>query len=192
MLFTRLISNFARFLVIGFTVSYFNQFLIPIIGIKPDTCSFDFKIDESFFQHFEYSEIKSGEVQVHLAMEKEEKLIKFHFSLTGYVRIPCDRCYEPLNQKISGEEELIVKFGPDFHEESEVVQVIPEGENHFDISPFLYEYVHLLLPIRRVHPEDEEGHSECNPEIIRLLEASPKPAEPDPRWEILNKLKTNN
>jgi len=56
----------------------------------------------------------------------------------------------------------------------------------------LYEYVHLLLPIRRVHPEDEKGKSACDPEIIRLLEASPRPSEPDPRWEILNTLKTKN
>ena len=161
-------------------------------GIKLDVYSFDFIIDESFFQHFEYSEIKSGEIQVHLVMEKEEKLMQFHFSLNGYVRVPCDRCYEMMNQEISGNEDLIVKFGPDFHEESEVVQVIPEGASHFDVSPFLYEFVHLLLPIRRVHPEDKDGNSECNPEIIRRLEASPKPSDPDPRWEILNKLKTNN
>jgi uncharacterized protein len=192
LLFTRLIFNFARFLVIEFTVSYFSQFLIPIAGIKADNYSFDFIIDESFFQHFEYSEIKSGEVKVHLVMEKEEKLIQFHFSLSGFVRVPCDRCYEPMDQEISGEEDLIVKFGPDFHEESEVVQVIPEGEHHFDVSPFLYEYVHLLLPIRRVHPEDENGNSKCDPEIIRRLEDSPQPSEPDPRWEILNKLKTKN
>lgn len=192
MLFTRLIFNFARFLVIELTVSNFKQFLIPIEGIKPGTHSFDFKIDESFFQHFEYSEIKSGEVDVHLVMEKEDRLLQFHFSLNGFVRVPCDRCYEMMDQKITGEEVLIVKFGPDFHEESDVIQIIPEGESHFDISTFLYEYVHLLLPIRRVHPEDEEGNSECDPEIIRRLEASPKPSEPDPRWEILNKLKTKN
>ena len=173
-------------------MSYIDQFLIPVTGIKPDTYSFNFKIDKSFFQHFEYSEIKNGEIQVHLVMEKGEKLMQFHFSLTGYVRVPCDRCYEMMDQEISGEEDLIVKFGPDFHEESEVVQIIPEGQSRFDVSPFLYEYIHLLLPIRRVHPEDEEGKSECDPEIIRRLEVSPKSSEPDPRWEILNKLKTKN
>ena len=173
-------------------MSYFSQFLIPITGIKPGKYSFDFNIDESFFQHFEYSEIKSGEVQVHLEMEKEERLIQFHFSLAGFVRIPCDRCYEMMNQQIGGEEDLIVKFGNDFHEESDVVQVIPENENHFDVSSFLYEYVHLLLPIRRVHPEDENGNSECDPEVIKRLEALPEHSEPDPRWEILNKLKTKN
>lgn len=173
-------------------MSYFDQFLIPVTGVKPDNYSFDFKIDELFFQHFEYSEIKSGEVRVHLMMEKGERLLHFHFSLNGFVRVPCDRCYEMMNQEISGEEDLFVKFGADFHEESETVQIIPEGEDHFDVSTFLYEYVHLLLPIRRVHPEDENGNSECDPEIIRRLEAAPKPSEPDPRWEILNKLKTNN
>jgi uncharacterized metal-binding protein YceD (DUF177 family) len=173
-------------------VNNLDQFLIPINGIKPGNYSFNFKIDDSFFQHFEYSEIRKGNVGVHIEMEKEEKLIQFHFTLDGFVTVHCDRCYEEMEQAINGTEELIVKFGSDFHEESEDVQIIPEGESQFNVSQFLYEYIHLLLPIRRVHPVDENGNSECDPEVIRRLEASPKPAEPDPRWEVLNKLKTKN
>jgi len=173
-------------------VNYLDQFLIPVIGIKLGTSFYDFKIDDTFFDQFEYSEIKIGNVDVHVVMEKEEKLMHFHFTLRGSVRVPCDRCYEPIDQEISGEEDLIVKFGADFHEESETVQIIPEGENQFNVSQFLYEYVHLLLPIRRVHPEDENGVSACDPEVIKRIEELEKPSEPDPRWEILNKLKTKN
>ena len=171
-------------------MSYIDQFLIPVTGIKPGTRSFDFKIDDSFFDHFEYSEIKSGEVRVQVVMEKEEKLIQFHFSLDGFVRVPCDRCYEMMDQKISGEEQLIVKFGSDFHEESEVVQVIPESESQFNVSQFLYEYVHLLVPVRRVHPDDENGNPTCDPEVIKRLESQDRPTEPDPRWDVLKQLKT--
>jgi uncharacterized protein len=173
-------------------VSYLDQFLILVNGIKPDTYSFDFEIDELFFRQFDFSEIRNGKIRVHLDMVKEERLIHFHFSISGSVQVPCDRCFELFDQEISGEEELIVKFGNDFHEESEVVQVIPEGENHFNISSFLYEYIHLLVPIRRVHPEDEEGNTKCDPEVIQRLEFPPENTEPDPRWEILNKLKTKN
>ena len=169
-----------------------SQFLIPVNGIKIDRYSFEFLINDTFFQHFEYSEVRNGEIRVQLDMVKEEKLMHFNFSLDGYVKVPCDRCYEIMDQIISGEESLIVKFGTDYHEESEDVQVIPEGENSFDISPFLYEYIHLLLPIRRVHPEDEEGTSACNPEVLKRLEHFEKPSEPDPRWDILNQLKTKN
>lgn len=173
-------------------MNYLDQYLIPVSGIKPGNYSFDYRIDRSFFKEFEYSEIKEGDVQVHLVMEKEERLIHLRFSLSGYVKVPCDRCFEVMDQPVSGEEDLIVKFGADFHEESDIVQIIPEGENQFNIAPFIYEYIHLLIPVRRVHPEDDQGNSACDPEVISRLEAAQKSHEPDPRWEILNKLKTKN
>jgi uncharacterized protein len=171
-------------------VNYLDQFLIPISGIKPGRHTFGFKIDDLFFDQFEYSEIKSGSIRVDVELEKEEKLMHFHFSLDGVVRVPCDRCYEMMDQMIGGEEDLIVKFGSDFHEESEDVQVIPEGESQFSISQFCYEYIHLLVPARRVHPDDENGNSTCDPEVIKKLEEFTKPDEPDPRWDALKKLKT--
>jgi uncharacterized metal-binding protein YceD (DUF177 family) len=60
------------------------------------------------------------------------------------------------------------------------------------MSPFLYEYIHLLLPIRRVHPEDDQGNSRCDPEIIRKLKELSESHMPDPRWEALNQLKKKN
>ena len=87
---------------------------------------------------------------------------------------------------------ILVKFGDAYYEENEELQIIPEGVNHFDISPFLYEYIHLLLPVRRIHPEDENGNSLCDPEVIKMLDKSSSSGEPDPRWDVLNKLKNNN
>jgi uncharacterized metal-binding protein YceD (DUF177 family) len=70
--------------------------------------------------------------------------------------------------------------------------VVPIGENHFDVSPFIYEFIHLSLPVRRVHPDNEQGESTCDPEVIRLLEEKQPSSEPDPRWEALAKLKKKN
>lgn len=168
-----------------------HQFMIRFGGLKADTHHFDFEIDDKFFEHFEYSEIKNGTIAVHVELVKEEKVLTFHFFFDGKVILPCDRCFEPVELKISGAEQLIVKFGSGYYEENEELQIIPEGVNHFDISPFLYEYSHLLLPVRRVHPEDENGNSLCDPEIIKMLEQTSSASEPDPRWEVLNKLKNN-
>ena len=172
-------------------MNYLNQFIIPVTGLKPGSHQFDFEIDDSFFEHFEYSEIRNGQIHLHLVIEKEDNLLVFHFDFKGQVRIPCDRCYEPFDLPIRGNERLILKFGSGFHEESEEIQVVPIGENHFDISPFIYEYISLSLPVRRVHPEDASGKSLCDDEIIRRLEESEPSPEPDPRWEILAQLKNN-
>ena len=173
-------------------MDYFKQFVIQFGGLKADQHHFDFEIDDKFFENFEYSEIKNGTISVHLELVKEEKVLAFHFSFNGKVILPCDRCFEPVDLKISGTEHLIVKFGAGYYEENEELQIIPEGVNQFDISPFLYEYIHLLLPVRRVHSEDENGNSLCDPEIIKMLEQTTLAGEPDPRWEVLNKLKNNH
>jgi uncharacterized metal-binding protein YceD (DUF177 family) len=171
-------------------MNYFTQFIIPVTGLKPGSHHFDFEIDDSFFEHFEYSEIRNGRINLHLVIEKEDNLLVFHFDFEGQVRVPCDRCFEPFDLPIEGKERLILKFGSDFHEESEEIQVVPNGENHFDISPFIYEYIHLSLPVRRVHPEDEFGENTCDAGIIRRLEDLATSSEPDPRWEVLVKEKS--
>jgi len=191
LLFIRLIFNFAGFLTKGVTVKDLTQFIIPVTGLKPGSHQFDFEIEDSFFEHFEYSVIRKGLIQLNLVIVKEENLLVFHFLFKGHVTVPCDRCAEPFDLEIGGKDELILKFGSDFHEESEDIQVIPAGDNHFDISPFIYEYISLSLPVRRVHPEDASGKSLCDDEIIRRLEESEPSPEPDPRWEILAQLKNN-
>jgi uncharacterized metal-binding protein YceD (DUF177 family) len=172
-------------------MNYFAQFIIPVTGLKPGPHQFDFEIDDSFFEHFEYSEIHNGKLALHLLIEKEETLLVFHFDFKGFVRVPCDRCFEPFELPLEGHERLILKFGSDAHEESEEVQVVPFGENHFDISPFIYEYIHLSLPVRRVHPDNELGEITCDAGIIRRLEDLSSSSEPDPRWEVLAQLKKN-
>ena len=173
-------------------MDYLKQYVIQFGGLKPGVHQFSYFINELFFEHFEYSEVKKGEVNVLIDLEREEKMLVLHFSITGHVEVPCDRCYIPFSLPLNGRETLIVKFGKDYHEENEEIQIIPEGETHLDISPFIYEYVHLLMPFRKVHPEDENGDSLCDPEVIKRIEERGSISEPDPRWEVLKKLKSKN
>jgi len=56
----------------------------------------------------------------------------------------------------------------------------------------LYEFIHLALPIRRVHPLDKNGKVDCNPEMIKklnkLLITEEKQNNTDSRWDKLKKL----
>jgi uncharacterized protein len=170
-------------------VGDFGQFVIPFGGLKQGNHQYPFEIDESFFDHFEYGEIKKGTLSVGLDLEKEGNLLVLNFNFRGQVEIPCDRCGELFSLAISGNDRLIVKSGSGYYEEDEMIQVIPEGESQIDVSPFIYEFIHLLLPIRRVHPDDMNGESTCNPEILKKLDPEQKSSMPDPRWEALNKLR---
>jgi uncharacterized protein len=170
-------------------MDHLREFVIPFAGLKPGNHQFEFIIDDMFFEQFEYSEIKKGRISVHLDMEKEDKMLILNFHDEGTIEVTCDRCLEPFSLPIKGNERLLVKFGAGYFEENDEVQVIPEGDSQFDVSPFIYEFLNLQLPIRRVHPEDKNGNAMCNPDIIERLEKQDEHHEPDPRWEVLNRLR---
>jgi uncharacterized metal-binding protein YceD (DUF177 family) len=173
-------------------MDYFRQFVIPFSGLKQGIHRFDFEADDLFFEHFEYSEIKNGRISVGLNLTKEENLLVLDFTFDGQVTLPCDRCFEPVDLRIQGKNRLCVKYGSGYYEENEALQIIPEGETQFNVSPFIYEFIHLLLPVKRIHPEDENGESRCNPEVLKMLEDLSEKHAPDPRWEVLNDLLKNN
>lgn len=187
LVFTELIFNFAGFLI-GI-VNYLEQYSIPFNGLKQGTHKFDFEIGKKFFEQYEHTQVKEGSIAVTVVMEKEERLFDLHFTLQGEVNVPCDRCNENVTIKVDGTQRLLVKLGDGYFEESEDVQVIPESDHKIELASFLYEYVHLMLPYRRVHPENEDGESECDPEVIRRIAELNEHHEPDPRWEVLGKLK---
>jgi uncharacterized protein len=166
-----------------------EQYKIAFSGLKPGTYIFDFNIGKSFFDQVEDAEISDGNVVVTVTMAKEERMMDLHFAIGGTVKVTCDRCNELMDIAINGNERLIVKYGEGYHEESEDVQIIPETAHQFDLSSFIYEYIHLLVPIRRVHPEDSKGQSQCDPEILKKLRELSGHHAMDPRWEALNQLK---
>jgi uncharacterized metal-binding protein YceD (DUF177 family) len=189
LVFTELIFNFAGFL--KGIVKTLEQYSIPFSGLKQGTHTFDFTVGKKFFEQFERTEIKDGNIDVVVVMEKEERLFDLHFTIKGTVMVSCDRCDENIWIPVEGTQRLLVKLGDSYFEESEDVQVIPETDHKLELGTFIYEYIHLMLPARRVHPEDENGESQCDPEIIRRLTELNEHHEPDPRWEILGKLKGN-
>lgn len=166
-----------------------DQYSITFSGLKLGKHMFDFQIGDTFFKKFEQSQILGAKVAVHVEMEKEERMMVFQFSIGGKVTVPCDRCIDPVEIKVTGNERLVVTLGDHYEEVSEEAQVIRESDHKFDLHPFLFEYIHLLLPARKVHPEDKNGVSTCNPEVIKKLNELAHQHTPDPRWDALNTLK---
>jgi uncharacterized protein len=167
-------------------------YIVPFRGLKPGIHPFDFEIGDAFFEVFPESQIRKGAVHVHLDFEKEERMLILHFTLSGSVRVPCDRCNEPLDMRIKGEERLILKFGEGYQEQSDEVLIIPEMSFQVDTAPFIYEYVHLLVPLRKVHGESGAEGTTCDPAILKKLEELNQKATTDDRWDTLSKLKGNN
>jgi uncharacterized protein len=71
---------------------------------------------------------------------------------------------------------------------------IPADEYELDISHYIYEFVHLALPLKRTHPLDKKGNSTCDPVMLQKLSEHVIDIEKkaDPRWDELKKLMNDN
>ncbi|MFM7218350.1 MAG: YceD family protein [Flavobacteriales bacterium] len=171
-----------------------REFRIEFGSLPHGEHEFEFEVDDTFFQEFEHSVIQHGNMDVLVVLEKKENLLLLDFTLQGTVMVTCDRCLDDLQLDLEGYTELIVKLGDHAEEEAEDMIVIPASEHQLDISQFIYEYVTVMIPMRNVHPDNEDGSSSCNPEILREIEKhqhQENADEPDPRWEALKKINLN-
>ncbi|NTW31193.1 MAG: DUF177 domain-containing protein [Bacteroidetes bacterium] len=172
-------------------MNFLDQYSIQFASLTPGSYNYNFKVNDSFFEKFEESQIKQGNVSIDIEFQKEAKMLVLNFILTGSVRLMCDRCLDDFNFDINSNERIIVKFGTDKTDDTEELITISEKDYQINISHFIYEFIHLALPTKRAHPEDENGLSLCNPEFIAKLKEyqNIKTVEIDPRWEVLTKLK---
>jgi len=169
-------------------VDYLADFVIPFMGLSLGNHTFDFEVNNAFFEHFEYSEIKKGKVSIEVILERQERMLIFGFKIQGSVEVTCDRCLDVFDHPVSGREQLIVKFGHERLEESDDVLMIPHTDYQIDLAPLIYEYINLLLPIRHVHPMNENGEYACDPEVTKFITETPEHENTDPRWEVLKGL----
>ena len=171
-----------------------GKYVINFGSLPKGIHEFIFEVNDEFFEKFENSIVQKATADVLVTLEKEETMLLLDFTIEGTVTFPCDRCLEEMNIDIEGYNELIVKFGETAEEESEDVIVIPNKSHELDVSQFIYEFISMLIPLRNVHPDDENGIGKCNPEALKELEKykihdEVKPI--DPRWEALKKINPN-
>ncbi len=170
-------------------MSQMKDYIIHFAGLATGKHEFDFEINDKFFANFEHALIQKGQIKAKVVMEKKERMLLFDIDFKGNIDVVCDRCLEDFSLPVAGKEQLIAKLGDHFEEESEDVVIIPESDNKFNIAPYLYEYISLSLPVRIIHPDDDNGNSTCNPEMLEKLKLLSQPEKEDSCWDILKNLK---
>jgi len=118
------------------------------------------------------SEISDASIHVQLRLVKHTRFFELNFKLNGWVKVSCDRCLDPLRLDMASDVQMFVKFGnhagEDETEDNDVI-ILPYDQDRLDVAQYLYEYAHLNLPIRRVHPDDANGYSTCNADMFSKL-----------------------
>lgn len=173
-------------------MDYLKNFVIPFVGLSAGEHKYEFFIDDKFFACFEYSEISHSNVKVDLYLEKRDRMLVLTFSILGTLRVTCSRCLDEFDLPVEGEELLYIKFGQEYREEDDNVIIIPETESQIDVSPYIYDYLSLMVPYRVVHPEDENGETACDPDVIKRIESAKEEQETDPRWDKLKDFNLDN
>jgi uncharacterized metal-binding protein YceD (DUF177 family) len=169
-------------------------YAIPISGLKEGRHTYDFRIGKEFFEHFEESDIKDGDLMVSVEAEKRSSHADLTILIAGTVSIPCDRCLGFFPHPLNCGNRLLIKFGRTFDDSDPDIITVPADENELDMAQYFYEYILLALPIQRVHPTDSNGKSTCDPGMLEKLKEHVVTEEEksDPRWDELKKLMNNN
>lgn len=162
--------------------------MIHFTGLGLGDHSYHFKITDEFFEQFEYSEVEHADIDIDIILEKQPSMLILDFDIRGNVDFICDRCQESFTQFIQGKEQIIIKFGQENIDSTDEIIVLPLSENKIDLSQHIFEYINLLFPYRRVHPDDIHGESLCNKEMIERLKSLEKTEQTDPRWDILKNI----
>jgi uncharacterized metal-binding protein YceD (DUF177 family) len=171
-----------------------GSYTIPLSGLKEGHHTIDFEIDKKFFEQFEESEVKEGSLIANVEVDKRSTHLDMIIRISGGVRISCDRCLEPFLQPIQSENRLLVKFGKSIDDIDPDIISVPADEHELDLQQYIYEFIMLALPIKRVHPTDKKGNSTCDPVMLKKLEELIIEEEKinDPRWDELKKLMNDN
>ena len=171
-----------------------GSYTIGISGLKEGRHTIDFEIDNKFFESFEESEIKEGSLFANIELEKRSSHIDLFIRISGKVKVCCDRCLEMFFYPVECENRLLVKLGKKIEDSDPDIISLTTDEHELDLQQHFYEYIHLALPIKRVHPDDENGNSTCDPVMLKKLKELivEEENENDPRWDELKKLMNDN
>lgn len=166
-----------------------REYKIAFRGLGAGKHSFEFVLDDNFFNCFETTKGTEGQVKAQVELIKSSLLMEVKIRIEGTVKAVCDRCLGELNLSVEGEMELYVKQSEREEGNDDDYIILAPEDDFIDLSSYLYEVYMLNYPMRVVHPEGE-----CDSDMQEMLdnyivEENDKPN--DPRWDELKKLINN-
>lgn len=189
----------------------FTAYKLPLKTLAKGTHEFDYELGKQFFADMENSDIREADVKVRLTVVYNGDVYDLSFVFAGEITVLCDRCLDDLSLPVDTTYHIMVKYGDDFSDDSDELLEIPESDNFLNVAYMLYDTVVLTIPIKHVHPlgkcnramsallkkhraratgEDADLQNNLIDEMEEM-EDSPS-ASPDPRWDALRGLSTED
>lgn len=142
------------------------DYKIHISGLKPGRYDYEFPVGKELFLEYGNAYIFDADLVAYVAMEKGGGWMNVSCHTKGTVTVECDRCLEDLVIPMDFTADLAVKRAKigEREEADDELMIIDPSDGEVDLKQFIYDYICLNLPLKKVH---EEGG--CNPEVLKKL-----------------------
>lgn len=173
----------------GALMDALQEHTINFSGLADGEHEFQFLLEQDFFDATGEEDLEGGSLTVDVLLDKSPTLIVVNLHMTGPVALRCDRCNGPLELPVDGKQRQIFRFTTDEEYDDDELVGLDPSEHSINLTHYFYECLRLALPIRHVH-----ASGQCDPEVEQVLSKLivENEAHPDPRWEVLNELKTSS
>ena len=168
-----------------------KAFNINIVGLSNKPTRFDYEFGDDFFEHYATDSVSGSKFTAEVVVDKHETFLDVSFKIKGHVTLVCDRSLETFDEPLKSDKKIVFKYGDEEAELSDEIVVIPRDMPTLDIGKYLYKFIVLSLPMKRVHPKlrDEDNDDASEGKMV-YTSTTEKPEDViDPRWEQLKKLK---
>lgn len=164
---------------------YLRKFDVKIQSLSNNEHSFVFEFNQALLEHFsDELEMKNtfGDCKVNII--KTDMMLETSFLITGSTELTCDRTLKKFTYSLDLKNKILFKFGGFDEEISEDMIVIDRNKSIINIANYIYEFVILKIPAKRLHPSLKNEDNIDN--FVFRTNAIKKT---DPRLDPLNKLK---
>ena len=143
-------------------------FEIPITSLQIGTHNFEYIVQNDFLKAFEAA-YDRGKFEVKILFEKKHSMLEVDFNINGYIETACDRCMEDIKLPITNTRTLIFKYAEEAREEEEIVY-LKMGQTEVNLSKFIYEFIMLAIPLKKVKDCELDDYKDCNQKILDVLD----------------------
>ncbi|HEY3430442.1 MAG TPA: DUF177 domain-containing protein [Cyclobacteriaceae bacterium] len=168
-----------------------ERYRINILGLSLNVHHFEYELGTDFLKKYDTGLVSEGTFKADVALDKRETFLDTSFKITGSVRLVCDRSLDEFDYPIDVSSKIIFKYGDEDKEISEDVMMIHRGTETLELGKYIYEFIALAVPMKKLHPRFKNESDEEGGIIYTSDTESEKKEEIDPRWEMLKKLNKN-
>lgn len=170
-----------------------NKYYISFSGLAEGKHHFKFKILKDILSASELTDIQDVDIDADIEMIKSAGYLSFNFNFKGKINLQCDRCLDYFDYNLKFSKKLYINFGEKTSDLSDIDEqmILSRKEDKIDLSKHFYDYIILQVPLKKIHPDDENGNTTCNHEMLDNIEkymGSEVELKTDPRWDKLKEL----